>query len=482
MIITQNYASVTLEKTEQNVQGNMGLSWTFQSMKHFGLEKIINNKFPKKKSNSEIPAWNKIMSASLMLIAGGDRVEDIEKLRADNSLIKLEKIINNKFPKKKSNSEIPAWNKIMSASLMLIAGGDRVEDIEKLRADNSLINSLGWKSMISPDTLLNFTAEKRTAARLRQSIEEQVVLAMQRDKTDEYTYDNDATYADSEKDCATYSYKERKQVSGLLGFIPELCGLCITSDFRPGNISPATGILNQLRKAAKWAKKAGKKIARFRSDSAAHNQKIWKYCEKEGIKYFISLDQNKVIKESVKGIAEFHWQKLEGTDKEWAEFSYMPIVTKKNKGVMVRALALRWRKANPDLFDNYHYHVIGTNDWDIAPFEWLEFHNGRMGSEKYNSELKSGLNGKYTPSNDFNICRGYFMLTVLAYNVLQIMKLFYLDKEAESWTVKRIRYWFIETVGKFVISGRKVKCKLINCCDLTWKLFVSCQRRLILNW
>ena len=87
MIITQNYASVTLEKTEQNVQGNMGLSWTFQSMKHFGLEKIINNKFPKKKSNSEIPAWNKIMSASLMLIAGGDRVEDIEKLRADKSLI-----------------------------------------------------------------------------------------------------------------------------------------------------------------------------------------------------------------------------------------------------------------------------------------------------------------------------------------------------------------------------------------------------------
>ena len=102
--------------------------------------------------------------------------------------------------------------------------------------------------------------------------------------------------------------------------------------------------------------------------------------------------------------------------------------------------------------------------------------------KKSNSELKSGLNGKYTPSNDFNICRGYFTLTVLAYNVLQIMKLFYLDKEAESWTVKRIRYWFIETVGKFVISGRQVKCKLINCCDLTWKLFVSCQRRLILNW
>lgn len=114
--------------------------------------------------------------------------------------------------------------------------------------------------------------------------------------------------------------------------------------------------------------------------------------------------------------------------------------------------------------------------------DWLEFHNGRMGSEKYNSELKSGLNGEYTPSNDFNICRGYFMLNVLAYNILQIMKLFYLGEVARDWSIKRLRYWFVETVGKFVRSGRRVTCKLINCCDTTWHLFVSCQRRLAWNW
>ena len=430
MIIAQNYASITIKKTEQNVQGNMGLSWTYQSMKHFGLEEIINNK----------------------------------------------------YPKKKSNSEISAWNKIMTASLMLHAGGDRIEDIEKLRADKSLISSMGWKSMISPDTLLNFISGKRTTARLRQSMEELVILAMKRNKTDGYTYDNDATYADSEKNCAAYSYKERKQVSGLLGFLPELSGLCITADFRPGNISPATGILNQLRKAGKLARKAGKRIARFRSDSAAHNKDIWKYCEKNEIKYYITLRQNQVIKDSVRGIASFHWHKMDGTDREWAEFSYMPIVTKKEKGIMVRGLALRWTKANPDLFEEYHYHVIGTNDWDIKTIDWLEFHNGRMGSEKYNSELKSGLNGKYTPSNDFNICRGYFMLNVLAYNILQIMKLFYLGEVANGWSVKRLRYWFVETVGRFVRSGRQVTCKLINCCDTTWQLFNHCQRRLVWSW
>jgi hypothetical protein len=142
-------------------------------------------------------------------------------------------------------------------------------------------------------------------------------------------------------------------------------------------------------------------------------------------------------------------------------------------------LVLRW--ANPDitLFDEspYCYHVIGTNDNDIPdipPMEWLDKHNGRMNSENYNKEIKSGFNCDYTPSHDFEMNRGYFLLGILAYNMLQVMKLFYLGSTARKWTVKTMRYHFINVCGKMIRIGRKYLCKIINVTEDTYELFRSC--------
>ena len=143
--------------------------------------------------------------------------------------------------------------------------------------------------MISPDTLREMTKDKRNAGRLRLADEEFMIKVMKDSEVREFTYDNDATYFDSDKDSATHSYQMRRQYSGLLGFIAEL-GICNTADFRPGHISPQTGILNQLRKAVRQAKVANKRIIRFRSDSAAHKNEVFEFCEGEGIRYYISLD------------------------------------------------------------------------------------------------------------------------------------------------------------------------------------------------
>jgi hypothetical protein len=141
---------------------------------------------------------------------------------------------------------------------------------------------------------------------------------------------------------------------------------------------------------------------------------------------------------------------------------------------------LRWLNPQPDLFkqDKYCYHAIGTNDNEIEAMAWLEFHNGRMNSENYNKELKEGLNAGYAPSHDFNTDRFYFLLNVLAYNVLQAMKLFYLGEEAKTWTVKTLRYWFIQICGKIVRTGRKYYCKIINATEETFALFQHCLSRL----
>jgi Transposase DDE domain group 1 len=307
---------------------------------------------------------------------------------------------------------------------------------------------------------------------------------MRESAVEEFTFDNDATYFDSEKDSAAYSYQMRKQYSGLLGFIPEL-KICNTVDFRPGNISPGTGILNQLRKAAAQAKLAGKRISRFRSDSAAHQDRIFGFCEGESVLYFISLDKNAAVMECIRALKAGMWRPVEDPDgslerkTEWAESVYVT-----NKGSAMRMLVLRWLNPKPDLFEpeKYCYHAIGTNDNEIEAMAWLEFHNGRMNSENYNKELKEGLNAGYAPSHDFDTDRFYFLLNVLAYNVLQVMKLFYLGQEARTWTVKTLRHWFIEVCGKIIRTGRKYYCKIINVTDETFALFRQClsQLRIVL--
>ena len=70
--------------------------------------------------------------------------------------------------------------------------------------------------------------------------------------------------------------------------------------------------------------------------------------------------------------------------------------------------------------------------------------------------------------------RGYFLLGILAYNTVQIMKLFYLSGIARKWTIKTLRYHFINVCGKIIKTARRYICKIINVTDNTFNLFRAC--------
>lgn len=150
----------------------------------------------------------------------------------------------------------------------------------------------------------------------------------------------------------------------------------------------------------------------------------------------------------------------------------------------IRILILRWKNPDPTLFDKspYCYHVMATNNNEIEPMEWLEVHNGRMGTiEHSNKEIKIVLGCDYAPSHDFEKNRGYFLLGVMAYNMAQIMKLFYLGEEAVSWTIKSLRYRFIYVCGQIIKSWRKFCCKIINVTHEVFELFRNCKSKLIMT-
>ena len=103
-MIAKSLSSVILEKGEENITGRVGLSWIYESMLHWGLAKRVGYRFRRK---------------------GNHRAHS-------------------------------AWAKISAGVLMLLAGGRCVEDLEYIRVDRGLLNSIGIKTMISSDTLLRF--------------------------------------------------------------------------------------------------------------------------------------------------------------------------------------------------------------------------------------------------------------------------------------------------------------------------------------
>lgn len=429
MKLTVNLSKVGLKRGKDSVTGRMGLSWVMHCAEDFGLKKVIETEYAKGQSHKR---------------------------------------------------GITAWKKVMSSVMMLLSGGERIEDLEVLRADEGLLESLGWEDINCPDTMLNFISSKRNNGRNRKVNEAMIVESLKSIEADELTYDNDATFLDSNKRSAEYSYQGRRQFSGLIGCFAEL-GMINTVDYRSGNVSPQIGILNQLRKAVMQAKQAGKRIASFRSDSAGYQDKIITECEKEGINWYITVDQNEGIKKLISRRTGTDWKTMYGEYKErqdtqWAQAEYVV-----SKGYKVRVLMLRWKNPDPMLFDEspYCYHVIGTNNREIDPMEWLELHNGRMGTiEAINKEIKSGLGCDYTPSHEFEKNRGYFVLGVLAYNILQMMKLFYFDGLQKLWTIKTVRYYFLNVCGKIVKSGRRFYCHIINVTDEVFALFRYCKSRL----
>lgn len=430
MKIANNLCRVTIKKSEEAVTGRIGLAWMVESLRHFGLKQAILDEY---------------------------------------------------VQEKKSNREKGTYEKIMTSVMMMVAGGERLEDIENLRTDRGLLESLGWDEMICADTMINFIKKRRNNAKLRRVNDEMAVRAMKQSAESEFTFDSDATYMDSGKDSAEYSYQGRRQMCALTGSIAEL-GIINTVDYRRWNASPQVGILNQLKKGCGQAGKAGKRIDRFRSDSAGHQDEIFTYCFMNEIEYFITQDKNEAVLKAIKKLKPFDWKTMYGRyedqhDKQWAVTEYRAC-----KGYRIRILILRWKNPDPTLFDQspYCYHVIGTNNWDIEPMEWLEVHSGRMGTiEQSHKELKNGFGCDYTPSHDFEKNRGYFLLGVLAHNAVQILKLFYLGSDAVAWTIKTVRYQFINVCGKIIRSGRKFYCKIINVTHEVFERFKRCQMAMV---
>lgn len=121
-----------------------------------------------------------------------------------------------------------------------------------------------------------------------------------------FTLDADAMEIVAEKEEALFTYKGNKGYMPMLGFLYE-AKVCIYDEFREGNVSPSFGHVEFYRECKKRMPE-GKRIARYRADSASYQAALINELETDGVKFTITADMDSAIKGLIAGISEAEWK------------------------------------------------------------------------------------------------------------------------------------------------------------------------------
>jgi len=372
--------------------------------------------------------------------------------------------IARELPAPGSNRGFQPVEYVMPLVLMFCGGGRTMEEIREIEQDPGLRSLCQYERIPSPDAIGQWLRKPRHLVGLKRVNRHLVRQVLAQTKATDFTLDTDATYMETDKDCAERNYEGVKSFSALMSFLAEI-DLCLCCEYRNGNISPATRIREELEYADKELKRNGKRLAYFRSDSAGYTSEIMNYCFAKKITFTITADQDVSVKELIRAIPAGGWtriynEKLEYTGRDYAQTIQCMGKTDKSFTLIVQ----RWSNPRPDLFEDclFCYHVIATNDYQRSTRATIEFHNQRSNAENYNKEIKNGFGMDYAPSQRLGANRVYFEIGVLAYNLTIAFKRLLLNSDWHRKTIATLRWELLLIGGKVVRTGRRLLLKVMR--------------------
>jgi hypothetical protein len=471
------------EETAADLTGFSGLPLYSELMRSTGLWNAIEQQMCCKQQG-----WQDVQiieSLILLNIAGGDCVEDMNRLEEDRGLRKIIlKSLTHGMRKKEKQWLKRRWRQ---ASQRAFPSTSAIHRYLKLfhEASTEAHREVG-KAYIPPSNtalqrlcelnslLLNFAQKQRPC------------------KT--ATLDQDATLCESHKRYAQYCYKKYPAYQPFNTYWHEQ-KLLVHSEFRDGNV-PAS--YNQLRlfKTALACLPEGVEHAYLRSDAAGYQAELLRYCA-EGknkrfgvIEFAVSAYVSSAFKQAVLELKESAWKTLIYTDdmgqviettQEWAEVGFVPNWVAHSKKIPdLRYIALREKmtvqrtlpgvevpvQAFPfptlDFPGKHLYKVFAiVTNRTIPGDELIHWHRERCGeSEQVHSAQKNDLAGGQFPSSKFGANAAWWQIMILAYNLNSLMKTFVLPKSLQHKRLKGLRLHFICLPGRLMYHARQLLLKL----------------------
>jgi hypothetical protein len=419
-----------------------------------------------------------ILGLILLNLVGGDCVDDMDKLEADEGFCRiLRKVETHGLRRKERRAMKKRWRRGRSRTLPSSSAIFRYlsyfhdEGQEGLRekgkafipAANEHLKALG---LINRD-MLGFEPTKKG--------EETATLDM------------DATLSSTFKRSALFSYEGQQAYQPINTYWYER-GLILHTEFRDGNVPAGYEQLRVLKEALGYLPREVKKV-RVRSDTAGYQHDFMRYCDLEDNKRFgriefaIGCDVTPEFRKAVEEVSEEDWiplyrevnGKLKETGRQWAEVCFVPnkIGHSKN-GPEYRYLATREELKQAELpgmekSDNEYlfpvmrmkeqrYKVFGivTNmDWaGEVLIPWLYQRCGK--SEEAHAVMKHDFAGGQFPSEDFGENAAWWWIMVLAYNLNVLMKRLVLGGSWVEKRMKAIRFSLINIAARVIERSRRI--------------------------
>jgi len=417
--------------------------------------------------------------------------------------LRLDCAINNNVPLLQRH--VPYWESdhVLNIAYNILSGGTCLEDIERLRNDETYINGLDAERIPDPTTAGDFLRrfDETWILALQETFNEirSKVWALQDDSfRKEAILDIDGTIAGTTGEC-----KEGMDIAynGIWGYAPLIVTLANTNEVlylvnRPGRRPSSAGAAEWLDLAIDRAVPVFKKVW-IRGDtdfSLTHHFDGWD----ERVGFVFGYDAKQNLVEIADGVPEKKWQPLQRParyevkteqrqrpenvkeqvvkarefknirlqSEQVAEFDYRPVHCSKIYRMVVVRKNLTVEKGESRLFDDVRYFFYITNDRKMTPQEIVLFANDRCNQENVIGQLKSGVNALRMPSDGLISNWAYMVIAALAWNLKawygMVTPIPVARRDILRMEFKRFVASFIQIPCQIVVTGRRFVYRILT--------------------
>jgi len=372
---------------------------------------------------------------------------------------------------------------VLNITYNIVAGGERLEDIEQRRQDEVFLNGLGAQRIPDPTTAGDFTRrfsepdiialqECVNRARLK------VWKVQPEGFLKEAFIDVDGTIVGSCGECKQgigLSYK------GIWGYGPLLVSLANTKEVlylvnRPANAASHSGSVEWIDRAVALVMPVAGKVT-IRGDTDFTNTAQLDRWDEEGLKFILGMDAHEKLVKIANELAASAWKRLERLPKyeilteprrkafrykeqiviekafankvlvaeDVAEIEYKPVKCGRNYRVVIVRKNISVQKGEKALIDEIRYFFYITNRTDKAA-KIVGLANGRCDQENVIEQLKNGVNAMRMPVNDLLSNWAYMVMAASAWNLKAWYGLLTPDRERGLELVKMEFRRFLQAI------------------------------------
>ena len=393
---------------------------------------------------------------------------------------------------------------VLNIAYNVLLGGQRLEDMELRRQNESFLQGLGAQRSPDPTTAGDFTRRFGVAdlTQLQECINRtrQRVWAQQpKGFLAEAFIDVDGTIAGTYGECKAgigLSYK------GIWGYGPLLVSLANTKEVlylvnRPGNVASHQDSVAWIDRAIALVQPVAGRITLRGDTDFSHTAQLDRWDE-NNIKFILGLDAHPKVVALAEELSERSWQPLARLPKyeilteprrkpqrvkeqivvqkgyrnqklvaeHVTDIAYQPHRCAQKYRLVILRKNISVQKGEQVLFAEMRYFFYLTNRWDLSVEQIVGLANGRCDQENVIEQLKNGVNAMRMPVDDLVSNGAYMVMAALAWNLKAWYGLLVPDRDRGLALVRMEFRRFLHAImlipAQIIRTGRRIIYRLLG--------------------